>query len=132
MHPRYNFCYQYLNLVKSHLAVLFLQAKCITEAEEKYEKLLKSLDPELSSNYQKRCEEATREGKVQLKSNLFYVMIHVFFWSIAEFGWIDMWLHNHLMLFSFRWEDIGSFSWDMEYPNNNWRRGIISIQIFKC
>ncbi|XP_031251685.1 uncharacterized protein LOC116109593 isoform X1 [Pistacia vera] len=37
-------------------------AKCITEAEEKYQALLKSLDPELSINYQRRCEEATKEG----------------------------------------------------------------------
>ncbi|KAH7566884.1 hypothetical protein JRO89_XS08G0248800 [Xanthoceras sorbifolium] len=37
-------------------------AKCITEAEEKYNSLLKSLDPQLSSNYQRRCEEATKEG----------------------------------------------------------------------
>ncbi|GMN33849.1 hypothetical protein TIFTF001_004371 [Ficus carica] len=37
-------------------------AKYITEAEEKYNLLLKSLDPQLSLNYQKRCEEATREG----------------------------------------------------------------------
>lgn len=37
-------------------------AKVITEAEEKYDCLLKALDPELSLNYQKRCEEATKEG----------------------------------------------------------------------
>ncbi|KAK4366973.1 hypothetical protein RND71_014853 [Anisodus tanguticus] len=37
-------------------------AKIITEAEEKYDSLLKALDPELSLNYQKRCEEATKEG----------------------------------------------------------------------
>ncbi|CAI9109501.1 OLC1v1009331C1 [Oldenlandia corymbosa var. corymbosa] len=37
-------------------------AKCIAEAEEKYENLLKSLDAELSMTYQKRCEEATKEG----------------------------------------------------------------------
>lgn len=37
-------------------------AKSITEAEEKYEELLKTLDPELCMNYQKRCEEATKEG----------------------------------------------------------------------
>lgn len=37
-------------------------AKVITEAEEKYDSLLKALDPELSLNYQKRCEEATKEG----------------------------------------------------------------------
>ncbi|KAL2521661.1 hypothetical protein Fot_25584 [Forsythia ovata] len=37
-------------------------AKFITEAEEKYDRLLKELGPELSLKYQKRCEEATREG----------------------------------------------------------------------
>ncbi|XP_010273017.1 PREDICTED: uncharacterized protein LOC104608664 isoform X2 [Nelumbo nucifera] len=37
-------------------------AKCISEAEEKYKHLSKLLDPELSSNYWRRCEEATREG----------------------------------------------------------------------
>ncbi|KAH9712959.1 ATP synthase subunit b [Citrus sinensis] len=37
-------------------------AKYITESEEKYNRLLKSLDPQLSSNYQRRCEEATKEG----------------------------------------------------------------------
>lgn len=37
-------------------------AKCISEAEEKYESLLKALDPELSLKYRKRCEEATKEG----------------------------------------------------------------------
>ncbi|THU52654.1 hypothetical protein C4D60_Mb10t06210 [Musa balbisiana] len=37
-------------------------AKCITEAEEKYEHLIRTLDPELSSSYRRRCEEATREG----------------------------------------------------------------------
>ncbi|XP_055829126.1 uncharacterized protein LOC129898561 isoform X2 [Solanum dulcamara] len=37
-------------------------AKVITEAEEKYDNLLKALDPELSLSYQKRCEEATKEG----------------------------------------------------------------------
>lgn len=37
-------------------------AKSITEAEEKYDCLLKALDPNLSLNYQKRCEEATKEG----------------------------------------------------------------------
>uniref|UniRef100_A0A5B7BW97 Uncharacterized protein n=1 Tax=Davidia involucrata TaxID=16924 RepID=A0A5B7BW97_DAVIN len=37
-------------------------AKCITDAEEKYEHLLKSLDSKLSMNYQRRCEEATKDG----------------------------------------------------------------------
>ncbi|XP_028067719.1 uncharacterized protein LOC114270429 isoform X2 [Camellia sinensis] len=38
------------------------EAKCISEAEEKYDRLLRDLDPKLSTNYQRRCEEATREG----------------------------------------------------------------------
>jgi hypothetical protein len=37
-------------------------AKRISEAEEKYEQIMKSLDPHLSSNYRRRCEEATKEG----------------------------------------------------------------------
>nr|AAS49112.1 At5g10320 [Arabidopsis thaliana]BAD43949.1 putative protein [Arabidopsis thaliana] len=37
-------------------------AKRISEAEEKYEEIMKYLDPHLSSNYQRRCEEATKEG----------------------------------------------------------------------
>lgn len=37
-------------------------AKYIAEAEEKYGSLLKTLDPRLSTNYQRRCEEATKEG----------------------------------------------------------------------
>ncbi|KAL1336593.1 hypothetical protein HN51_030959 [Arachis hypogaea] len=37
-------------------------AKCIGEAEDKYESLLNSLDPQLSESYQKRCAEATKEG----------------------------------------------------------------------
>ncbi|XP_015890789.2 uncharacterized protein LOC107425315 isoform X5 [Ziziphus jujuba] len=37
-------------------------AKHITEAEEKYNAMLKTLDSQLSLNYQRRCEEATKEG----------------------------------------------------------------------
>ncbi|KAJ7956796.1 ATP synthase subunit B [Quillaja saponaria] len=37
-------------------------AKYISEAEEKYDSLLKLLDPQLSLSYQGRCEEATMEG----------------------------------------------------------------------
>ncbi|KAL8200030.1 hypothetical protein R6Q57_011369 [Mikania cordata] len=37
-------------------------AKSITEAEEKYNYVLSALDPQLSCKYQKRCEEATKEG----------------------------------------------------------------------
>ncbi|XP_059640314.1 uncharacterized protein LOC132282600 isoform X2 [Cornus florida] len=37
-------------------------AKYITDAEKKYKHLLEALDSKLSMNYQRRCEEATREG----------------------------------------------------------------------
>ncbi|KAH0996148.1 hypothetical protein GBA52_020012 [Prunus armeniaca] len=37
-------------------------AKYIAEAEEKYNNVLKMLDPQLSLNYQRRCVEATKEG----------------------------------------------------------------------
>ncbi|XP_039818324.1 uncharacterized protein LOC120680828 isoform X2 [Panicum virgatum] len=37
-------------------------AKCIGEAEEKYESFSKKLDPGLSGSYWRRCEEATKEG----------------------------------------------------------------------
>lgn len=39
-----------------------MMAKCIIEAEEKYQLLLNQLDPSLVAQYQKRCEEATKEG----------------------------------------------------------------------
>ncbi|CAJ1855245.1 unnamed protein product [Sphenostylis stenocarpa] len=45
-------------------------AKHISEAEDKYESLLKSLDPHLSLSYQKRCAEATKEGNPS-NSNVF-------------------------------------------------------------
>nr|CAD1842639.1 unnamed protein product [Ananas comosus var. bracteatus] len=38
-------------------------AKCICEAEEKYESLSKTLDPDLSLNYWRRCEEATKKDE---------------------------------------------------------------------
>lgn len=37
-------------------------AKYITEAEDKYDSLMKTLEPQLSLKYQRRCEEATKEG----------------------------------------------------------------------
>ncbi|XP_007047894.2 PREDICTED: uncharacterized protein LOC18611535 isoform X2 [Theobroma cacao] len=37
-------------------------AKYITDSEERYDNLLKTLDPQLSSKYKRRCEEATKEG----------------------------------------------------------------------
>ncbi|XP_020575519.1 uncharacterized protein LOC110021383 isoform X4 [Phalaenopsis equestris] len=42
-------------------------AKCITEAEENYDRLSRALDPELCLNYWRRCEEATRQGCSNLK-----------------------------------------------------------------
>ncbi|XP_062185021.1 uncharacterized protein LOC133888700 [Phragmites australis] len=39
-----------------------LLAKCIGEAEERYESFSKKLDPSLSGSYWRRCEEATKEG----------------------------------------------------------------------
>ncbi|XP_066349761.1 uncharacterized protein [Miscanthus floridulus] len=38
-------------------------AKCIGEAEEKYESFSKKLEPSLSGSYWRRCEEATKEGR---------------------------------------------------------------------
>ncbi|KAJ4840223.1 hypothetical protein Tsubulata_007505 [Turnera subulata] len=37
-------------------------AKYISEAEAKYENLMKSLDPQLALHYQRRCVDATKEG----------------------------------------------------------------------
>lgn len=45
-------------------------AKFIVEAEDKYNCLLKALDPLLSVKYQRRCEEATREGGEKSSSPL--------------------------------------------------------------
>ncbi|KAL0909277.1 hypothetical protein M5K25_020129 [Dendrobium thyrsiflorum] len=42
-------------------------AKCITKAEENYDRLSRALDPELSLNYWRRYEEATREGCSKLE-----------------------------------------------------------------
>ncbi|KAF6170350.1 hypothetical protein GIB67_043040 [Kingdonia uniflora] len=42
--------------------LMFPRAKHITEAEKKYECISKTLDPDLSLNYRRRCEEATKEG----------------------------------------------------------------------
>ncbi|KAF9681865.1 hypothetical protein SADUNF_Sadunf05G0047300 [Salix dunnii] len=53
-------------MLVSDLSILFVKfnrkAKNIAEAEEKYDSLMKTLDPQLSTNYQRRCEEATEEG----------------------------------------------------------------------
>ncbi|KAG6775377.1 hypothetical protein POTOM_018825 [Populus tomentosa] len=54
-----------VNVVSHELDMIMpvdIKAKYIAEAEEKYGSLLKTLDPQLSTNYQRRCEEATKEG----------------------------------------------------------------------
>ncbi|KAL5992520.1 hypothetical protein ACLOJK_013439 [Asimina triloba] len=38
-------------------------AKSITEAEDEYQHLLDALDPELSSKYKRRCQEAAKEDE---------------------------------------------------------------------
>ncbi|KAL8472149.1 hypothetical protein ACS0TY_029387 [Phlomoides rotata] len=43
-------------------AAPIMMAKFISEAEVKYDQLFKALDPQLSMKYQKRCEDATKEG----------------------------------------------------------------------
>ena len=40
--------------------------KCITEAEQKYDSLLKTLDPQLALNYQKRRDEVIEEGGLRI------------------------------------------------------------------
>ncbi|URE47493.1 hypothetical protein MUK42_25141 [Musa troglodytarum] len=55
---------EYSTRFKANYSSSGIKAKCIAEAEEKYERLIRTLDPELSSGYRRRCEEATREGGV--------------------------------------------------------------------
>ena len=58
-----------------------VQAKYIAEAEEKYGSLLKTLDPQMSTNYQRRCEEATKEGTLcALKWKLLWSYDSFFCW----------------------------------------------------
>ncbi|XP_065876241.1 uncharacterized protein [Euphorbia lathyris] len=57
----FNILRMFVRIYGSLMAPVML-AKYIAEAEVKYESLLKSLDPQLSSTYQRRCEEATKEG----------------------------------------------------------------------
>ncbi|KAJ8625008.1 hypothetical protein MRB53_033538 [Persea americana] len=57
----FNIMRMFVRLYGASMAPSML-AKCISEAEEKYEHLLKALDPELSLKYMRRCEEATEEG----------------------------------------------------------------------
>ncbi|KAK9096440.1 hypothetical protein Sjap_021937 [Stephania japonica] len=57
----FNILRMFVRIYGASMAPIML-AKSITEAEGKYAQLLKALDPDLSLKYQKRCEEATREG----------------------------------------------------------------------
>ncbi|BBN70114.1 hypothetical protein Prudu_1436S000400 [Prunus dulcis] len=59
-----SFDYRVLNLLLYQLRGE--EAKYIAEAEEKYNNLLKMLDPQLSLNYRRRCEEATKEGSADV------------------------------------------------------------------
>ncbi|KAJ4752891.1 ATP synthase subunit B [Rhynchospora pubera] len=45
--------------------------KCISDAEKRYEALSRKLEPNLSLNYWKRCEEATKEGGVSKSGNAY-------------------------------------------------------------
>ena len=40
--------------------------KYITEAEQKYDSLLQTLDPQLALNYQKRRDEVIEEGGLRI------------------------------------------------------------------
>lgn len=42
------------------------QVKYITEAEQKYDSLLKTLDPQLALNYQKRRDEVIEKGGLRI------------------------------------------------------------------
>lgn len=42
------------------------QVKYITEAEQKYDSLLKTLDPQLALNYQRRRDEVIEEGGLRI------------------------------------------------------------------
>ncbi|XP_068637584.1 uncharacterized protein [Aristolochia californica] len=57
----FNILRMFVGLYGASMAPSML-AKFIAEAEAKYESLSKRLDPNLSSNYWRRCEEATEEG----------------------------------------------------------------------
>ncbi|KAF5192598.1 Atp synthase subunit b [Thalictrum thalictroides] len=57
----FNILRMFVGVYGASMASVML-AKYITDAEEKYEYLSKSLDPELFLNYRRRCEEATKEG----------------------------------------------------------------------
>ncbi|KAK7256568.1 hypothetical protein RIF29_30022 [Crotalaria pallida] len=60
-HNNFNILRMFVRIYGASTAPSML-AMCISEAENKYKTLLESLDPQLSLSYQKRCEEATKEG----------------------------------------------------------------------
>lgn len=89
----------------AHCFVFFCQAKRISEAEEKYEQIMKSLDPHLSSNYRRRCEEATKEGnKITIPSKIFFPV-----------DFIDL-------MKMFRWENFWSYAGNVEHTGGYLRR----------
>lgn len=102
--------------------IVFFQAKYITEAEDKYDSLMKTLEPQLSLKYQRRCEEATKEGnflKFKLNNrNASDILKYFAMWLICT-SWNS------------RWEDVWTSSWDMEYTTCNCRWGILPIQLVK-
>ncbi|KAG6399763.1 hypothetical protein SASPL_141248 [Salvia splendens] len=57
----FNILRMFVNCYGASAAPIMLE-KFISEAEEKYDRLFKALDEELSVKYRERCEEATREG----------------------------------------------------------------------
>lgn len=69
-----------------------IQAKYITEAEEKYNQVLKALDPQLSLHYQRRCVEATKEGNSATVNFLHHVKVDPLFpqswcfWNLKFLG----------------------------------------------
>ena len=97
-----------------------LQAKYITDAEERYGNLLETLDPQLSSKYQRRCEEATKEGN--------FPTFKVRYESSLSLSWV------HLCIITsgiFRWQGFRTPSWNMEYSTCDCKRGSISIPLSK-
>lgn len=73
------------------------QAKVITEAEEKYDSLLKALDPDLSQSCQKRCEEATKEGNILARrffnESFNYLILHGFTYDLS-YQYFALFLYN--------------------------------------
>ncbi|KAK3031628.1 hypothetical protein RJ639_037376, partial [Escallonia herrerae] len=61
LESNFNILRMFVKIYGASTAPIML-AKLIIEAEERYDCLQKALDPKLSMNYRKRCEEATKEG----------------------------------------------------------------------